>query len=88
VYHVGGKSKHKKLSVFGPSYPLLFFVGVPKVQVTRAMQHLQQITESGAEVDEEAESHKLNYSTENNPLSWIPESDLSDKYHFISEISR
>ncbi|KAE8753087.1 hypothetical protein FOCC_FOCC000010 [Frankliniella occidentalis] len=62
--------------------------GVPKVQITRAMAHLQSITESGAEVNEMEAAPKLDYTIENRPLNWIPEHDVSDKYHFISEISR
>lgn len=67
---------------------LVWSAGVPKVEITRAMAHLQSITESGAEVNEMEAAPKLDYSTENRPLNWIPEHDVSDKYHFISEISR
>lgn len=52
------------------------------------MAHLQSITESGAEVNEMEAAPKLDYSVENRAVNWIPEHDVSDKYHFISEISR
>ncbi|XP_024939523.1 obscurin isoform X4 [Cephus cinctus] len=62
--------------------------GAQKVQVTRAMKHLQQLTESGQEIEiEEAKSH-INYSLEDTPIEWSTEGQLTDKYSFISELSR
>lgn len=64
------------------------YLGTTKVQVTRAMKHLQQLTESGHEVtSEELKSH-LDYNLENNPIGWSSESSLTDKYNFVSELSR
>lgn len=62
--------------------------GAPKVQVTRAMKHLQQLTESGQEVEIEENKVGIDYSVEDNPLEWTTEGQLSDKYSFISELSR
>lgn len=59
---------------------------VPKVQITRAMKHLQQLTESGhpAYIDE-SKPH-LDYDIEDNPPEWLTEERISDKYSFVSEI--
>lgn len=62
--------------------------GSPKIEVTRAMRHLQQMTESGEEIITEEFKPKLDYSNEENPLEWNTESDLTSKYSFISELSR
>ena len=62
--------------------------GVPKVQVTRAMKHLQQMTESGQEIVEEDNKPHFDYSIEDNPISWSTEGQLTSKYSFISELSR
>lgn len=62
--------------------------GAPKIQVTRAMRHLQQLTETGEEVVLEEDKPKLDYSTEENPLEWSTDSDLTSKYSFISELSK
>ncbi|XP_033229349.1 obscurin isoform X4 [Belonocnema kinseyi] len=62
--------------------------GVPKVQVTRAMKHLQQMTESGHEIVEEDSKPHFDYSIEDNPINWSTEGHLTSKYSFISELSR
>ena len=62
--------------------------GVPKVQVTRAMKHLQQLTESGHEIVEENSKPHFDYSIEDNPINWSTEGQLTSKYSFISELSR
>ncbi|KAG8233551.1 hypothetical protein J437_LFUL013763 [Ladona fulva] len=41
--------------------------GSPKVQISRAMRHLQQITESGAPVTIDDAKHHIDYSTEKSP---------------------
>lgn len=61
---------------------------VPKVQVTRAMKHLQQLTESGQEIVEDESNPHFDYSIEDNPINWSSESQLTSKYSFISELSR
>lgn len=62
--------------------------GAPKIVITKAMKHLQQITESGQEIVLEEFKPKLDYSCEENPIEWSTESNLTDKYSFISEVSR
>ncbi|XP_046395296.1 obscurin isoform X2 [Ischnura elegans] len=61
--------------------------GAPKVQISRAMRHLQQITESGAKIDVDDAKHHIDYSVENNPPAWS-EGVVSDKFSLISEINR
>ncbi|XP_026319349.1 obscurin isoform X2 [Hyposmocoma kahamanoa] len=62
--------------------------GAPKIQVTKAMRHLQQITESGQEVILDEEKPKLNYATENSPIDWDSSDNLQQRYSFISELWR
>ncbi|XP_043471829.1 obscurin isoform X5 [Leptopilina heterotoma] len=62
--------------------------GVPKVQVTRAMKHLQQLTESGQEIIEDESKPHFDYSIEDSPINWSTEGQLTSKYSFISELSR
>ncbi|XP_049802567.1 obscurin isoform X3 [Schistocerca nitens] len=62
--------------------------GSPKVQVTRAMKHLQQITESGQAITIEDSKPKLDYSIEKNPVEWTTEGSLTEKYSFVSELAR
>lgn len=62
--------------------------GVPKVQVTKAMRHLQQITESGQDIILDEERPKLNYATEDSPIDWESSDNLQQRYSFISEIWR
>lgn len=60
--------------------------GAPKIQLSPAVSHLQQITDSGQEVEEEVRTHP-DYGTETQPVEW---QDVSpqEHYNFISEISR
>lgn len=62
--------------------------GAPKVQVTRAMKHLQQMTDSGQEVSADESKPKLDYSAETQPIEWRNEGGLTEKYSFVSELSR
>lgn len=63
--------------------------GVPKIQMTKAMQHLQQLTESGQPVSLEDRSHnEIDYHLERQSFDWSTEAKLQDRYSFISEISR
>ncbi|XP_018318315.1 muscle M-line assembly protein unc-89 isoform X3 [Mycetomoellerius zeteki] len=62
--------------------------GCPKVQITRAMRHLQELTEAGQEIVLEEDKPHIDYSIEENPIGWLVEPQLSTKYSFISELSR
>ncbi|XP_047985118.1 obscurin isoform X4 [Leguminivora glycinivorella] len=62
--------------------------GAPKIEVTKAMRHLQQITESGQEVVLDEERPKLNYDTEENPIEWESSDKFTERYSFISELWR
>ncbi|KAL6444321.1 hypothetical protein ACFW04_001898 [Cataglyphis niger] len=63
--------------------------GCPKVQITRAMRHLQELTEAGQEIILEEDKPHMDYSVEEHPIEWSTESNqLSTKYSFISELSR
>nr|XP_031831778.1 obscurin isoform X2 [Nomia melanderi] len=62
--------------------------GCPKVQITRAMRHLQEITESGQEIVLEEDKPHMDYSIEDHPIEWSTETNLQNKYSFISEIAR
>ncbi|XP_037043462.1 obscurin isoform X3 [Bradysia coprophila] len=63
--------------------------GVPKIQMTKAMQHLQQLTESGQQVSVDERSHnEIDYHLERQTFDWSHEPKLQDRYSFISEISR
>ncbi|KAL4713897.1 hypothetical protein ACJJTC_015551 [Scirpophaga incertulas] len=62
--------------------------GTPKVEMTKAMNHLQQITESGQEIVLEEEKPKLNYSTEESPIEWESSDAFIERYSFISELWR
>lgn len=61
--------------------------GTPKIQMSRAMTHLQQLTDSGHQIVIE-EKTKLDYSIEKNPIEWDTKTNVTDEYNFISEISR
>lgn len=61
--------------------------GAPKIEVTKAMKHLQQITESGQEIVLEEDRPKLTYTAEESPTEWSS-TPLMDKYSFISELGR
>ncbi|XP_017890129.1 obscurin isoform X5 [Ceratina calcarata] len=62
--------------------------GCPKVQITRAMRHLQELTESGQEIVLEEDKPHMDYSIEEHPFEWSTETNLTSKYSFISEIWR
>ncbi|KAG4067668.1 hypothetical protein HA402_005440 [Bradysia odoriphaga] len=63
--------------------------GVPKIQMTKAMQQLQKITESGQQVSVDERSHnEIDYHLERQAFDWSHEPKLQDRYSFISEISR
>ncbi|XP_076666422.1 obscurin isoform X4 [Andrena cerasifolii] len=62
--------------------------GCPKVQITRAMRHLQELTEAGQEIVLEEDMPHMDYSVEERPIEWSTETNLSSKYSFISEIHR
>jgi hypothetical protein len=68
-------------------------VGCPKVtSISKAMLHLQQLTESGQKIqgveeEEEEIAAIMDYSVERAPLTWKDENP-SEKFNFISEISR
>uniref|UniRef100_A0A182Y0V6 DH domain-containing protein n=1 Tax=Anopheles stephensi TaxID=30069 RepID=A0A182Y0V6_ANOST len=62
--------------------------GAPKIQITRAMKHLQQLTESGQQVGPEERTGRLDYSYEKTPLKWSIEGNYNEKYTFMSEMSR
>ncbi|XP_069669104.1 obscurin isoform X4 [Periplaneta americana] len=62
--------------------------GAPKVPVTRAMKHLQEITESGQEIVVDEPVVRLDYEAEKTPVEWSSEGGLTEKYSFVSELSR
>lgn len=62
--------------------------GTAKVQITKAMQHLQQLTESGHVIFNDTDNHEIDYSLERFAFDWKVEQHLQDKYSFISEIGR
>ncbi|XP_046823069.1 obscurin isoform X3 [Vespa crabro] len=61
--------------------------GIPQIQITSAMRHLQELTESGQEIVLEEDKPHINYSVEEQPIEWSTET-LTNKYSFISELSR
>ncbi|XP_049875611.1 obscurin isoform X4 [Pectinophora gossypiella] len=62
--------------------------GAPKIEVTKAMRHLQMITESGQEVHLDDERPNLNYNTEDSPIDWDTSAAFTERYSFISELWR
>ncbi|XP_023017381.2 obscurin isoform X4 [Leptinotarsa decemlineata] len=60
--------------------------GSPKVQLSKAMLHLQQITDSGKPAEEESQI-RHDYKTESSPVEW-EEANVQEQFNFISEISR
>lgn len=62
--------------------------GSPKIEVTKAMKHLQQMTESGQEIVLDEERPKLNYNTEVEPVEWESSDRFAERYSFISELWR
>lgn len=61
--------------------------GVPKIQISRTMRHLQDLVDSGHEVVLEEDKPHLDYRVEKNPPNWSTEQPTV-KYNYISEISR
>ncbi|XP_015180266.1 PREDICTED: muscle M-line assembly protein unc-89 isoform X4 [Polistes dominula] len=61
--------------------------GVPQIQITSAMRHLQELTESGQEIVLEEDKPHIDYSLEEHPVEWSTET-LTNKYSFISELCR
>lgn len=80
--------KNKKKSIFNELLQIFyaFFLGTQKIQLSKAMAHLQAITDSGKEVEEE-KPFKNNYKIETEPIEW-EHSSIQDHFNFISEISR
>lgn len=62
--------------------------GASKIQITKAMKHLQQLTDSGHKVSDEQDRHEVDYSLERYTFDFKVESRLQEKYSFISEIAR
>ncbi|KAJ8735219.1 hypothetical protein PYW07_006839 [Mythimna separata] len=62
--------------------------GAPKIEVTKAMRHLQQITESGVDVTLDENKPKLDYSIEDRPVEWVSSQQFTERYSFISELWR
>ncbi|GAB0092620.1 Obscurin [Sergentomyia squamirostris] len=62
--------------------------GSPKVTITRAMRHLQSLTEGGQEVTADENKPHIDYRFERQPIEWTKENNLSQYYSFISEIHR
>ncbi|CAK9822500.1 Unc-89 [Anthophora retusa] len=62
--------------------------GCPKVQITRAMRHLQELTEAGQVIVPDEDRPHMDYSIEDHPIEWSTDTNLSGKYSFISEIAR
>ncbi|KAL7294623.1 hypothetical protein TKK_0011927 [Trichogramma kaykai] len=61
---------------------------VPKIQLTKAMKLQQQLMESGQQIPDEEPRVKLDYALElANPV-WDTQTNIFDKYNFVSEISR
>lgn len=61
--------------------------GAEKIQITKAMRHLQDYTESGAPVVADDNTHQIDYHLERQTMDWQAESKILDKYSFISEIA-
>ncbi|XP_020716206.1 obscurin isoform X3 [Ceratitis capitata] len=60
----------------------------PKIHISKAMEHLQKLTESGQEILPEEERVHTDYHCECEPPNWITDSSVNEKYSFISEIYR
>uniref|UniRef100_A0A034VYZ1 Muscle M-line assembly protein unc-89 n=2 Tax=Bactrocera dorsalis TaxID=27457 RepID=A0A034VYZ1_BACDO len=60
----------------------------PKIQISKAMEHLQKLTESGQEITAEEERVHTDYHCECEPPNWITDNSVNEKYSFISEIHR
>lgn len=62
--------------------------GAAKIEVTKAMKHLQQLTESGQEIVLVEEKPKLDYSTEDSPMEWVSSEAFTERFTFVSELWR
>lgn len=62
--------------------------GAAKIQISKAMTHLQAITDSGQSIETDDTHHEVSYELERQSFDWTNESNLQDRYSFISEISR
>ncbi|XP_044758879.1 obscurin isoform X8 [Coccinella septempunctata] len=60
--------------------------GVPMIQFSKAMQHLQQMTDSGHEVKVDPKTYP-DYAIEAKPIEWQYKNP-EEEYSFISEMSR
>lgn len=60
--------------------------GAQSIKLTSAMLHLQQITESGKEIEEDVRI-QYDYNIEGTPIEWN-KSEAEEHYEFISELSR
>ncbi|XP_046810938.1 obscurin isoform X2 [Lucilia cuprina] len=60
----------------------------PKIHITKAMKHLQQLTENGHVVLPEEERVHTDYHCEREPPNWVTDHSVNEKYSFISEIAR
>ncbi|XP_043277221.1 obscurin isoform X7 [Venturia canescens] len=62
--------------------------GTAKLQITRAMRHLQALTESGQEIVLEEDKPHIDYSVEDQPLDWTIDTHFTERYSFISEVCK
>ncbi|XP_053597033.1 obscurin isoform X2 [Microplitis demolitor] len=62
--------------------------GAPKIPISRAMKHLQYLTESGHEIVPSEDKPKLNYDIEDEPIEWTIDAQFTGRYTFISEVYR
>lgn len=62
--------------------------GATKIQITKAMRHMQDYTESGSPVVVDEHGHQIDYHLERVSIDWTLESKIMEKYSFISEICR
>ncbi|XP_034942777.1 obscurin isoform X3 [Chelonus insularis] len=62
--------------------------GTPKIPISRAMRHLQHLTESGHEIIPDEDKPKLKYNIEDEPIEWTIDSQFTSRYSFISEVYR
>ncbi|KAG5881050.1 hypothetical protein JTB14_033964 [Gonioctena quinquepunctata] len=60
--------------------------GSPRIQLSKAMLHLQQLTDSGRAAEEDSLTH-LDYKVEASPVEW-EDANVQEQYNFISEIAR
>ncbi|XP_063930937.1 obscurin isoform X4 [Zophobas morio] len=60
--------------------------GAQKIHLSPAVQHLQQITDSGLPIEIEPVSYP-DYATETQPIEW-QDSNAQENYNLISEVSR